>query len=61
MSSKHHLTTREKIMNMQKVGIVSTEQNASINSGMRLITYTLCEYQGKARRNRSWFVVRLIP
>jgi hypothetical protein len=60
MKSKNILTGERKIMNMQKVGIVV--QSISLQEkvltprqyrAFNMTRYTLCEYQGQARRNNN--------
>lgn len=42
MIDKDHLTTREKIMHAEKVGIVSRVHNIEKNPVMHCNSYTLC-------------------
>lgn len=69
MSHLDSLTLQEKIMNMAELGTVLrslTIRTLTGNPHQQRVSgwlpYTLCEYQGKARRNRSRHgAVRLMP
>jgi hypothetical protein len=60
MITKNTLTGARKMMNMQKLGIVVQSKfgqakgaNPRKQRAGGLMRYTLCEYQGKAKRNSS--------
>lgn len=60
MKSKITLTGEQKIMNMQKLGTVVQSKSGQAKSANPrkqraggMTCYTLCEYQGQAKRNSS--------